>query len=459
MAIGSFKTTRDIARIWFYWKIPALVVFVLIVFVISFYSFTATPKYVSTAKLMMVPRSNSEAVITPTDDPREYLTRPVSAADLNTEIQLLESNTLIKNTLEQLDKKRMLDSIDRIDEKEKSKWLLGSLSINPILSSNIIEVSLESPNKDSVADALSTFLDTYFSYRKKIHAVSTTEVFYDDQKEYYAKKLDGASEALRQFKQRWNILNMEAETNANLELIASFQKDLQNLEIQIVENQSRLAMLEDGLNIKGDEVVLSKAMQNMPVIVELAKGLVPLLIKRTEISKTFTKESREYQMINDQIKMLRKEIQYEIMNASKTDTLETKTLIAKRNQIEKKIEEIKQDIKDFQFKKDSFDSLVAEVEIAKKNLLKYGDKKEDSRVYTERDKYNLSNVLIVEAPSRPKKPKSPNKLLAFQVSIVLGLFAAIILPFILETLNSDLKTEDDVERILAVPVISSFNEL
>lgn len=124
-----------------------------------------------------------------------------------------------------------------------------------------------------------------------------------------------------------------------------------------------------------------------------------------------------------------------------------------------KLEDLKSVSKDFQLKKEQFDQLDLNVQIAKKNYLKYGDKKEDSRLFDQRDKSNLSNVVVAESPTQPMRPVSPNNILAFQVSIFLGLFAALILPFILETLDHKLKTADDVEKIISLPVICTYREV
>ena len=212
------------------------------------------------------------------------------------------------------------------DFEKKITSLSGSLKVNPILSSNIISVSLESPYKKQVAEVLNKVLDIYIDYRKNTFSLGNTEKFYDKQKSYYAKQLTQATKELKAFNQRWQVINMETQTTANLALISQFQQQLKNLEIEIAENQARTEMLKKGLKIRGSKLTLSKDMRSLPVIVELARGLVPLLIKRTEISKTFTKQSREFKQINAQIEMLRQEIKDESISASRTNELENETL-------------------------------------------------------------------------------------------------------------------------------------
>ncbi len=480
MAITSLKSSRDFVRIWFFWKKPAIFIFCLIVFCICLYSFTSTPKYKSTAKILVLPKPSDELVISPGQDSRQYLARPVSGEDINTEIELLKSDVVLMEAAEYYNKLISSDTarakvqqqgnsnffgwlkstnLSLTDSEKKLKALLGGLDVEPILSSNIIMVSLTSPYKDQVSEVLNKLLEIYLKYQKKTFSLGDTGLFYDEQKDYYAEKLAAAEKKLKTFTNRWNIINMESQTTANLELISSFQKELNNLEITIAENQAKIDMMANGFQIEGDKLTLSKEIRSMPVIVELAKGLVPLLIKRTEVGKTFTKESREYQQINDQIAMIREEIRNESLNAGRSNVVENKTLQFKRDQIAKKIEELKLQSSDFQQKRESLRAVEMEVQIARDNYLKYGAKREDSRMFTKRNESNLSNVVILEPPTLPTKPDSPNKLLAFQVSVFLGFFAAFILPFVLETLDHKLKTADDVEQIISLPVVCTYNEI
>jgi len=478
MAITSIKSTRDFARIWFFWKIPAILIFCLIVISICFYSFTQIPMYESTTKILVLPKTNDESVISPGQDSRQFLSRPVSAEDINTEIQLIKSDVVIKSTVAYFqksdstknqvsEKQKTIDFFKWFDLKQKplteaekkAKVLLSALTVDPVSASNIISVSLESPYQDQVAEVLNQVMEIYLKYRKKSFSVGDTEIFYKGQKDYYKKELEAATKKLESFKNRWNIVNMNSQTDADLQLITEFQKELKNLEILIDQNQAKIDMLKNGLAINEDKFTLSKEMRDMPVIVELARGLVPLLIKRTEISKTFTKQSREYKQIDDQIAMLRQEIKKEGVSAARTDKMENQSLIVRKNLILKKMDDFKKASSEFQQKKEEHIALQMNVEIARNNFLKYGEKTEDSKMFTQRDESNLSNVVIVETASTPSRPKSPNKMLALQVSVFLGLFAAIIFPFILETLDHKLKTADDVENILSLPVVCSYNEL
>ena len=478
MAITTLKSSRDFFRIWFFWKKQAIFIFCLIVVSICFYSFTSTPMYKSSAKILLLPKTNDAVVVTAGNDSRQYAIQPVSNADINTEIQLIKSDEVINRTIASLQqnvsnsnsapqKKSIFHFLDFLkfkkqpisDFEKKARVLYSELTVEPVLSSNIISVSLKSPYKHQVAKLLDQLIKNYVRYHNTTFNSNKSHGFYDEQKEYYRKKFMDASKELAAFSTQNNIINMKSQIQANINLLSAFQTDLQNLEIQISENKGKVKMLKAGLNARGDKIIISKEMRSLPIIVELARGLVPLLIRRTEISKTFTHQSREYKQIDEQIAMLRKEIKQESINASRTDELETKALDIKRKALVKRIEYLNDQSNDLERKKEKLEILRLQVDIAKKNYLKYASKTEDSRLYAERNASNLANVVISEPASIPDRPVSPKKLLAFEVSIFLGLFAAFILPFILETFDHKLKTTDDVESVLSLPVVCTYSEV
>ena len=469
MAITGLKSSRDFLRIWFYWKRAAIIIFCLIVISICFYSFSQTPIYETSAKVLLLPKTNDELVVSAGKGSRQYDIRSVDDNDINTEIQLIKSREVINNTVSYFNRLahpsagnqsgHQNEPQNNIKKNKAVEGLGSSMVAEPIYSSNMILVSLSSPYKEQVADVLNKHLDMYVRYHKQMNMAEESEAFYDDQKKYYSEKLKEARDKLDAFNRANNIVNMESELNANMGLISAFNEQLQNLEILIAENEARMAMLKDGLKIDGNQMTISKEMRSMPVIVELARGLVPLLIKRTEIGKTFTKESREYRQIDDQIAMLRQEIRNEGLSAARTDELENKTLKSKRDALKKRLAEIREQMRTFPQKKQQLNALEMDLEIAKNNYLLYGSKTEDSRLYSDRNKSGLSNVIIAETAAMPIRPKSPNKLLAFEVSVFLGLFAAFILPFLLETIDQKLKNADDIEALLSLPVVCTYNEL
>ncbi|MDY7032763.1 MAG: GumC family protein [Thermodesulfobacteriota bacterium] len=486
MAITKLHSSRDFFRIWFFWKKQALFVFLLIIFAVMFYAYTATPVYKSTAKLVLLPKTDQDVVITAGQDQRQLI-KSVSREDINTEMELIQSDKVLEETVKSFDngemelrlrEKGIFDRITgvidgivnrilillRLKGKPLSPFeaqvavLKKSLEIEGIFRSNMILVTLKSQNQKSAAEVLSRLLQVYIKYHNEVFSIDEGQRFYDDQAKGYRVELEQAEKELKEFQKKLSIVDLEKQNEANIGLLTELTKELHLIEIAYDEAKGRIEILKEGLK-NSDEVLVTKEMRIIPAIVELEKGIVPLRIRRTEISKTFTATSREYIQITDQIAMIENEIRNEIIKALKTDELELQSMGMKKKSLKGKISQLEATANEFKENEKILQALRRNVDIHKNNYLIYSSKTEDSRIYSERKHRNLANVSIADHPRVALRPVSPNKMFLFSISIYLGLFAALCIPFILEALDRRLKTADDVEGLLSIPVIGSFQEI
>ncbi|GAB6155695.1 Wzz/FepE/Etk N-terminal domain-containing protein [Desulfosporosinus burensis] len=65
----------------------------------------------------------------------------------------------------------------------------------------------------------------------------------------------------------------------------------------------------------------------------------------------------------------------------------------------------------------------------------------------------VDSVSIVDTAMTPTHPVKPNKQLNILIAFVVGLMASVGLVFLLEYLDNTVKTSEDVERILGIPVL------
>ncbi len=485
MAITKLKSARDLFRIWFYWKPHAIKVFILIVGAIMFYAYTTTPVYKSTAKVMLLPKTNQNVVITAGEDERQIISA-ATKEDVNTEIELIQSDSVLEETVRSFEdeklglseKKRIFDKItdfigDAIDfilvlinlkdkaltPLEAQVFLLkNSLEIEAVFSSNIIFVSLEAQDPERATTVLNKLLQIYIKHHNAVFSIDEGQKFYNDQAMNYKVKLEDAERELKEFKKNMNIVDIDKQNLANITLLSELTKELHLLEIVYDEAKSRIELLTNAFS-NNNELLITKEMRIIPAIFELEKGMVPLFIKRSEINKNFTKTSREYQEINGQIKMIENDIRNVVLRAIKTDELELASLGMKKRSLQEKIMQLKAIANKLQENEHRLQELKRNVGLHKNNYILYSSKTEDSRVYSEQRNRDLANVTIADHPRASSNPVWPNKILLLFISIYLGLLAALCTPFILEALDHRLKTADDVEILMSLPVISSFPEI
>lgn len=68
----------------------------------------------------------------------------------------------------------------------------------------------------------------------------------------------------------------------------------------------------------------------------------------------------------------------------------------------------------------------------------------------------VENVAVVDTAVPPTEPVSPRPLLNTAIALVLGLMAAVGIAFLQEYMDTSLKTPDDVQRYLGLPVLATI---
>ncbi len=482
MPLTRIRSTRDFFRIWFFWKKPAIITFFAIIGVVMVYSYLCTPIYQSTAKILLLPRTSEGQIISTSKSVDKVFT--VSSKDVNTEMELIFSNTVLENTVKAFENGKMgLEKKDKplhqkffqllkkgfngfltiIGLKEsmtpfqrKVQQLKNALDVTYTDKSNILFVSLKAEDPKAAATILNKLLEIYIAHHDRVFTKEGGVQFYNDQAKKFAKKLEEAETKLKEFQKKNGIIDLKTQNEANITLLAEFNRMLKELEVKYAERKTRINLLRKALKMNKNEILITREMRTIPSIVELEKSLVPLIVKRTEIEKSFTAESREYQDMNNQIKSIQKDILKEVQRAIKTDQLELASLKTKMKTLRKKIAELNKKAIELDQKARKLHELQRQVELYKQNYMLYASKTEDARIYAERAKRNLANVSIADKASIPSQPVFPKRILMFFVSTFFGLIAAIALPFTLEALDRKLKTAGDVEELLGLPVICSF---
>ncbi len=486
MAITKLQSSKDYLRIWFLWKRQALIVFGLIIVLVMGYAYSAKSVYESNAELLVMPKTREGEVITTGDDQRRVV--PVTENDIYTEIELISSQSVLAGTVQSLeaDKAKLTDPRKSVfslilmpvkavinavlgmfklssdpgtELEQKVADLRDALNISPVIESHIIEIALHGEIPQNTLVVLEKLLENYFLHRSKVFAQEKGLHFFSDQSQEFKTKLDEAEKELKAFELNENIYNLEQQIAADITLIAKLTDELKMIEISYAEDQARIGMLKQELMQNPDMVNLSKEMNDIPSIQELEKGMVPVLIQRSAVSGRFSKDSRQFHNIDGQIKMLRNEIRYEVEKALYTDELELEATAIKIESLKLKIAELRSDVNDLNQKGRFHNELSRKVDIYKQNFELYESKTEDAKVLSRKSKRKLANVSVSSEPNLQEQPIAPQRVTLLMLALAGGLMAAVFLPFILESIDNKLKSADDVEVLIDLPVVCSFNNI
>lgn len=144
-----------------------------------------------------------------------------------------------------------------------------------------------------------------------------------------------------------------------------------------------------------------------------------------KLLKTYSEIAKSRLVAESTIKQLNKDLTYEDFSK----------LITVTPQVDTQIMMLKARSKD---PKDAMDTV---------NALSENFIKEAMRLYP------TGNVQIIDSAAMPDKPIKPKKKLNIAIAFVLGLMISFGLVFLLEYMDNTIKTEEDVEKYLDIPVI------
>lgn len=487
MALVRLHSVRDFFRILYYWKKQAIAIFIIMFALIMLFAYVYTPDYTTSAKIMILPHSNDELVVSTTDS--KNVIYPVSAQDVNTEIELLTSSDVLRETVQSFAdtgkkgiglKVEKNSWVDRMVDKAKyylNEFLIflklkvrlsafdanvillsDSLDVEPVAASNVILVSLKAEVPKVATIVLNRLLDIYVAHHNQAYTKDEATKFLGTEARGYQAKMEDAEKMVKDYQKEWNIFDLKKQIEINIGLIAEFKKDLKQSDLAYESMRNRVAILKEDMAKSEQDFVITREMRNIPAVVELEKSIVPLLVTRSDMIKTYNQSSREFKDLETQISVLKGEIRKEIIKAIKTDELEIAVLKNQRESIRNQIAKLNNETELLNQKERDLTNLDREAKMLESNYKLYSEKTEDARIYSEMKKQDLASVSIVGRPVVPVKPSFPNRVLMLIVSVFVGFSGALGTPFLLEFLDHRIKTADEVESILSLPVVCNITE-
>ncbi|QTA79469.1 Lipopolysaccharide biosynthesis protein [Desulfonema limicola] len=311
---------------------------------------------------------------------------------------------------------------------------------------SILNIKTISAIPKEAADVANAVVVTYQAYNihEKNKQTFETRAFIENQLELTGKNLTKAEESLRLFKEKNDILALEAQTSNILKRIFAVETELDAVKNKRFNAQSQLELINKAdRSLKNIENIFLPESDNSSVQ-ELNKNLRSLVLKRQTLLFDFTQEHPLVIEINGQIKALVSSIKQDLVSR-------ISGLKARESDLSAKHIQLIQESKTFPEKALVLNRLQRELTLQESLYSQLKTKYQEILIQAAG---KVEEVVIVRPATVPLFPTNiPSNMAVIATGIVMGLFMGIVFAFVAEALDTSIGTIEDVENLLKVPVL------
>ncbi len=470
-------TLRDIVSVLFRQRWPMLVSFVFVVIALAV-SGVWIPKYEAQMKILALRQRSDEMVTPAANAPAQFSSDQVSEEDLNSEVELLNSDDLLRKVV--LASGLAGNSVsssggdNEVNVARAVRKLSKGLKIEPILKTNVISVSYQARDPETAAKVLRALAAAYMEKHLEVHHPSGELKFFDQQAAQYQNGLTQAQAKLTDFTKETGVVSAELERDSDLQQADAFDSTAGQAQTAMLETEQRIRALQAELqSIKPRITTEVRNSDNPQLLEQLKSTLLNLQLKKTELLTKYEPTYPLVQEVDQQIadatsaikaeesKPIRDETSdqnpdYQWVQAEltkdQTDLSGLKARAATASAISAKYHDDAERLGQNEIEQDNLQQAAKTDEA---NYLLYVQKREEARISDALDQRGILNVSLAEQPIVPALPKRSPLSVAFLTLLLAGAFS-LSTAFVLDVMDPTFRTPDELATYLETPVLAAL---
>lgn len=470
-------TPRDIISPLFRQRWAMLAIFVLVVTAVAI-SGVWIPRYDAQMKILALHRRSDSMVSSSANAPSQFSNDQVSEEDLNSEVELLNSDDLLRKVVlaTGLDGKSGLStSADNAVSVENAvRKLSADLKIAPLRKSNVISVRYSARDPKKAVEVLKVLSAAYMEKHSELHRSSGEFKFFDQQADQYKQTLTHAQERLTDFTKETGVVSAALERDSALQQAATFDATARQAQTAMLETEQRVHALQAELQtIKPRVTTVVRNSDNPQLLEQLKSTLLNLQIKRTELLTKYEPTYRLVQEVDQQIAETKNAISSEV---SKPIRDESSDQNPNYQWVQAELTKAQADLSGLEARAAAASVIAAKYHtqaqgldqsmVTQQNLLQdsktqednyllYEHKREEARISNALDQGGILNVALAEPPVVPALPKRSPLNVALLTLLLAGTFS-LSTAFVLDFMDPTFRTPDELGGYLGVPVLAAL---
>ncbi len=468
-----------------------------------------TELYESQVRLLVkIGRENTETPATVQNG--QVFSQGVRLADTNTEVQILQSGSLVQAVVGRLGPdafksvlvepktfweypkyyaKRtargakaaykeflILASLKkRLTEREETILAVANgIKVEPVRDSDIFTLKVRTPSPKLSVDVIEALLDEYFRARSETRRISAGSGFFVSHFNDAKAKLERAQEVRAALREKHDLASPEQQRGQYLDQLASLRAEQMRNEAQLAQLLQQKAVAQNRLKGLPGEVDKEKVAGRNPAMEPIIERLTQLRLERAKLASRYLEDSSTVKKVDFEIKDLEAalaSVAPSVMSSVTTQAnpekrgfesavgqydVEIAGLTARNRQFAAPIAEITGRLKEVTQAMDALDTADREYKQAGEEYVSLAKRLLDARMSEALDAERVANVVAVEKPNTPIEPISPNKVFLMEIAMAVSLILGTALAALLEAIDDRIQDEHSLVAMSELAYLGSI---
>lgn len=350
-----------------------------------------------------------------------------------------------------------------------------SVSATPVRASSLLRVTVTATHPQWSADVANTAAEELIAYFRETNRASMTEArrFVEEQLAQAGARLEASDRAIEAFKQNRGMISLDSMRGQLLGAVASGTTAIDDTTTTLRETEARLAAVRDRLNREQPIVLASRATSDNPVFSRFQGRLTDLELQRATLSQTYTPQHPRMEALAREIADVRTKLTAEARTSiaqevTTTNPIHTRLLndivgleveraaaSARLSAIQTVQRRREAAVTVIPSAETEFNRLVRENGVLVTNYTTLTTRHQDMLLRENQAGFYPASLQIIEpatVPGRARTTFPRTAAAAAMVGLVLGIVGALYI----ETLDDRIRSANDAERVLGVPVLAEI---
>jgi uncharacterized protein involved in exopolysaccharide biosynthesis len=424
------------------WLIAGL--FLVTVLTVSVWTFVQTPIYQAAAVVLIEPEPpkvlNIQEV-SPIGAPTQDYYR--------TQYEIITSRPILEKVVETLNLGKRLPALQR--SVDPVQTFARAVAVEPRRNTRLVLVKFEDPDPAVAAEVANAVARQYAKHNVEIKLKGAREAlaWLQEQMASLKGKVQESSVALQNYRVKAGIMGMEEQRKITAQKIMDFNKAYLEAQAQRLTIEAKLNELTRVAQAGGAQTIFTVA--DNPLIQKLKAEAADFEVQRSKLLKVYKDKHPEVLKVQAQLDQVAVRIDAEIKNMLRAVQTEYRVARAREETLLGNVNRLRQEGQDLNEKEIQYANLQRDAE-SNQQLYEAVLKRLKETGVT--GGLETNNVSLIEEATVPKFPVRPRKTINLIVSVLVGLFVGAGIALTIEYFDTTIKTPDDVERYLGLPVIS-----